>query len=193
MKEIKLSIPSEWSDITIQKYQRYVEIQEGKGTDQNKAIRVISLFCNVKKSIIRKMSYVDMIEIIGIIKKLIDTEPDKTKFRKQFTFGKDEYGFIPNLSKLTTGEYIDLEEYCKEPIKNLHIIMSILYRKIAFRRFGRYSIESYDPDEFKEDLFKKCPMDIALGSLGFFLTLGEQLANSSHSYLLAQEKKLQKA
>ena len=88
MKEIKLSIPSEWSDITIQKYQRYVEIQEGKGTDQNKAIRVISLFCNVKKSIIRKMSYVDMIEIIGIIKKLIDTEPDKTKFRKQFTFGK---------------------------------------------------------------------------------------------------------
>ena len=191
MKEVKLSIPSEWSDITIETYQKYVKIQEGKGSDQNKAIKALSLFCKQKTSIIRKMSYVDMVEILTIIKKLIDTEPDKTKFRKTFNFKEEEYVFIPNLSKLTTGEYIDLEEYCKAPIDNLHTIMSILYRKISFKRGGRYSIESYDPDEFKEDMFKKCPMDIALGCLGFFLTFGEQLANSSHNYLQALEKKQQ--
>ena len=70
--------------------------------------------------------------------------------------------------------------------------MSILYRKITNKVNERYAIEPYNPDEFKEELFKDCPMDIALNCLGFFLTLGEQLARTSHSYLVAQEKKLQR-
>ncbi len=70
--------------------------------------------------------------------------------------------------------------------------MSILYRKITFKRNERYAIEEYNPDEFKEELFKDCPMDIALSSLGFFLTLGSNLAMISHNYLVAQEKKLQR-
>jgi hypothetical protein len=40
---------------------------------------------------------------------MIDTEPKKEDFKKLFTFQNEEYGFCPNLSKLTTGEYIDLE------------------------------------------------------------------------------------
>jgi hypothetical protein len=193
MKEVKLQIPTEWQDITIGTYQKYVKIQEGKLSDKNKTVGVLSLLCNVDKSIIRKMDYKDMIDILGVIKKLLDTEPNKKKFRKVFKFKDDDYGFIPNLSKLTTGEYIDLEEYCKEPIKNLHIIMSILYRKITRKSGDKYAIENYDPDEFKEDLFKGCPMDIALCCLGFFLTLGDGLAVSSRNYLKAQDKKRQKA
>ena len=189
MKEVKLIIPNQWSDITIGMYQKYVKIQESKGNDKNRAIKILSLICGVKTSIVKKMQYKDMIEILGILKKMIDAEPDKAKFRKKFVFNQEQYGFIPNLSELTTGEYIDLEAYCKEPIENLHIIMSILYRKITFERGDRYAIELYNPDEFKEDLFKDCPMDIALNSLGFFLTLGEQLAKSSHSYLKLQERR----
>ena len=138
------------------------------------------------------MAYKDLLEIMGIIKKLIDTEPDKGEFRKTFIFNGEEYGFCPNLSNITTGEYIDLETYCKEPIENLHTIMSILYRPISFKRGERYAIESYNPDEFKEELFKDFPMDIALNSLGFFLTLGERLARTSVSYLKAQRVTQQK-
>ena len=36
MKEVKLTIPNEWSDITIGTYQEYVEIQERKGSEKNK-------------------------------------------------------------------------------------------------------------------------------------------------------------
>ena len=189
MKEVKLLIPTSWEDIDIITYQKYVKIQESKTGDKTKAVKILSLMCNVKASIIRNMDYSDMIKILGVLKKLVDTEPDKTNFRKRFKFKDDEYGFIPNLSNLTTGEYIDLEEYCKKPIKNLHIIMSILYRKIISKSGNKYAIENYDPDEFKEDLFKGCPMDIALCCLGFFLTLGERLQTASHNYLKAQEKK----
>ena len=192
MKEVKLTIPDRWSDITIETYQKYVEIQEGKGGEKNKVIKSLALLCGVTPFVVKKMAYKDLLEIMAILKTMIDTEPDKEEFRKTFMFKKEKYGFCPNLSGITTGEYIDLETYCKNPIDNLHIIMSILYRKITFERNERYAIESYNPDQFKEELFKDCPMDIALSSLGFFLTLGERLARTSHNFLQQQEMKQQK-
>ena len=192
MKEVKLTIPDNWSDITIGTYQKYVEIQGGKGSEKNKIIKSLALLCNISPFVVKKMAYKDLLEIMAIIKNMIDTEPNKEQFRKVFEFNGEEYGFCPNLSNISTGDYIDLETYCKEPIENLHIIMSILYRKITFKRNERYAIEDYNPDEFKEELFKDCPMDIALSCLGFFLTLGENLARISLSYLQAQEVKAQK-
>ena len=192
MKDIKLIIPNEWSDITIGTYQQYLEIQDSKKSEKQKIIQSLSLLCNTTPLVIKKMEYKDLVEIMEIIKQLLNTEPDKTEFKKTFTLDGEEYGFCPNLSKLTTGEYIDLETYCKEPTKSFHIIMSILYRKITKRVNHRYAIEPYNPDEFKEELFKDCPMDIALGSMGFFLTLGERLARTSANYLKAQETRLHK-
>jgi len=193
MKEVKLTIPDNWKDITIGTYQKYVKIQEGKGTDKTKVVKSLALLCNTTPFIVKKMAYTDLLEIMDIIKKMIDTEPTKQDFKKLFTFKGEQYGFCPNLSKLTTGEYIDLEAYCKEPIENLHIIMSILYRRVTNKVNNRYAVEAYDPEEFKEELFKDCPMNIALSSLGFFLTLGERLAKITHHYLEAQNTTPQKA
>ena len=193
MKEVKLTIPDNWKDITIGTYQKYVKIQEGKGTDKTKVVKSLALLCNTSPFIVKKMAYTDLLEVMEVIKKMIDTEPTEQDFKKLFTFKNEEYGFCPNLSRLTTGEYIDLETYCKEPIENLHIIMSILYRRVTNKVNNRYAVESYDPEEFKEELFKDCPMNIALSSLGFFLTLGERLAKISHSFLEAQKMTHQKA
>ena len=194
MKQVKLRIPTEWSDITIGTYQKYVEIQLAKGSEKKKIIDSLALLCGTTTAIVKKMKYKDLLEIMDILKKMIDTEPNEEQFRKTFIFKDEEYGFCPNLSAISTGEYIDLEAYCKDdPINNLHVIMSILYRKITFKRGERYAIEEYNPEEFKEELFKDCPMDIALSSLGFFLTLGSVLARISQRYLKVQEKKVQKA
>ena len=192
MKEVKLTIPNEWSDITIGVYQEYIKIQESKASEKNKVIRSLALLCNTSPFVVKKMAYTDLLEIMNIIKGMIDTEPKEEDFVKVFTFSDIEFGFVPNLNKLTTGEYIDLESYCKNPIENLHIIMSILYRKVTNKVNDRYAIEPYNPDEFKEELFKDCPMNIALSSLGFFLTLGERLATISRRYLEKQEVKQQR-
>ena len=192
MEQVKLIIPDNWNDITIETYQKYVVIQEGKGSEKNKVIKSLALLCGTTTAIVKKMLYSDLLDIMNIIKGMLNNEPSKTDFKKMFMFKEQEYGFVPNLSAISTGEYIDLEAYTKEPVKNLHNIMSILYRPVTHKVNERYTIENYNPDEFKEELFKDCPMDIALSSLGFFLTLGEILAKSSHSYLKAQEMKLQK-
>ena len=36
MKQVKLRIPTEWSDITIGTYQKYVDIQLGKGSEKKR-------------------------------------------------------------------------------------------------------------------------------------------------------------
>ena len=192
MNEVKLTIPNKWSDITIGTYQQYVKLQESKAREKNKIIRSLALLCNTSPFVVKKMAYSDLIEIMEIIKTMIDAKPKEDDFIKVFTFSDIEYGFVPNLNKLTTGEYIDLESYCKNPIENLHIIMSILYRKVTNKVNDRYAIEPYNPEEFKEELFKDCPMNIALSSLGFFLTLGERLAKTSLRYLEKQEVKQQR-
>ena len=183
MKEVKLTIPDNWSDITIGTYQEYVKIQEGKGSEKTKIVKSLALLCGTSPFVVKKMAYKDLVEIMTIIKKMIDTEPTEDDFKKLFNLKDVEYGFCPNLNNLTTGEYIDLETYCKNPIENLHTIMSIVYRRTTKKVNERYAIEAYNPDEFKEELFKDCPMSIALSSLGFFLTLGERLAKISQRYL----------
>jgi len=190
--EVKLIIPEEWTDISIETYQKYLKIQNGKGSEKNKIIRSVALLCNTSNKIVKNMSYSDLLFIMQTLKDLVDREPEKQDFKKIITIDGEQYGFIPNLSKLTTGEYIDLEEYCKQPIENLHIIMSILYRKIKLKRGDRYSIEVYNPDEFKEQLFLKCNMENALSSLGFFLTIGNRLAHNSLNYLDNLNKTMQK-
>ena len=134
MKEIKLTIPNTWSDVTIGVYQKYIEIQENEKKEKNKIIKSVALLCNTTEEIVKKMEYKSLLEITQIISVLVDSEPSKLDFKKKFMFEGDKYGFIPDLSKLTTGEYIDLENYTKNPIENLHTIMSILYRKVPFDR-----------------------------------------------------------
>ncbi len=192
MKEVKLTIPENWNEIDIETYQKYVNIQQSKGSEKNKIVKSLALLCNTTTAIVKKMLYSDLLDIMNIVRDLLDKEPNEQDFKKIFNFNDQEYGFVPNLSNISTGEYIDLETYTKQPIDNLHNIMSILYRPITHKVNERYTIEDYNPDQFKEELFKKCPMDIALSSLGFFLTLGEILAKSSVNYLKAQQTTPQK-
>ena len=116
MEQVKLIIPNQWNDITIETYQKYVDIQEGKGSEKNKVIKSLALLCGTTTAIVKKMLYSDLLDIMNIIKDMLDNEPDKTDFKKMFMFKEQEYGFVPNLSKISTGEYIDLETYTKEHI-----------------------------------------------------------------------------
>ena len=71
MKEVKLIIPDNWSDITIGTYQKYVEIQQGKGSEKNKIIKSLALLCGISQFIVKKMAYKDLLDIKAIIKNMI--------------------------------------------------------------------------------------------------------------------------
>jgi hypothetical protein len=105
-----------------------------------------------------------------------------------------EYGFEPNLSKLSTGAWADiahLEDLGRD--ERLHQILAILYRPIT-QRWGvnnvKYRIEKYTGDSMDNaDLFLDYKMSQALGVLGFFLSLQKGLMSNLEMKMMKELKK----
>ena len=189
-RKIEIQIPTNWNDITIGMYQKYLEVVDSKKSDIDKANEIISMFCNIEKSLVSKINIKELNMIVQKIHKFINKR-EVNHFKKIIFFKGKKYGFIPNLSKLTTGEYVDIDNYCKDTNKNLHRIMSILYRRVTVQKKNLYNIESYVPDEIVEEEFKDLSMDVALSSIDFFLRLGMDLTKDFSNYLIVS-RNLQK-
>lgn len=190
-KQIEVIVPTEWKDITIAEFQRYLQIANSKRRTRDDEI--ISLFCKIDKSILKKLKLKDKKILVDKINKFVNSK-NETELVKRIKFKDKQYGFIPNLSKITTGEFIDIEEYGKDINANLHRVMSVLYREVD-REVGRfYSVKPYDPNELEIDKFKDLPMSTTLSAIDFFFRLGKNLLEDLNNYsrvvkMMNQEKK----
>lgn len=127
------------------------------------------------------------------------------------------YGFR-NMSKMTLGEYVDLDNLVKDTDRNLTDILALLYRpvtrndvntgKFIFKStikalkyevenvFDYYDVEEYDINKrkVKAPEFDEFPLDIALGAMAFFLGTKTMLQNdillSSHKIEMEKAKKI---
>jgi hypothetical protein len=189
-KKFEVIVPTEWKDITIAEYQRYLVLSSSKrkGVDDD----IISMFCKIDKKLLKKLKLKDKKIIANKIYNFVNSKSEG-ELEKKIKFKGKKYGFVPNLSKITTGEFVDIEQYGKDINKNLHRVMSVLYREID-REAGRfYSVKPYDPDELEIDKFKDLPMSTTLSAIDFFFRLGknllEDLSNYSRVVMKSREKK----
>jgi len=188
--KIELTIPTDWEDISIGMYQNYVELQEKKLPEDEFIVAVVCVLCDVEKKTLEKVKYKDLKDISNTLMELLKKEVKEEKeLIKKVNFKGKEYGFIPNLSSISLGEYVDIETFCKDSYKNLHKIMSVLYRPIVKEKGTRYSIEEYNPSEYKEDEFKDFPLLVSMSALNFFFRLGRKLPHILLNYSVKQKKK----
>jgi len=188
--KIELTIPTDWEDISIGMYQNYVELQEKKLPEDEFIVAVVCVLCDVEKKTLEKVKYKDLKDISNTLMELLKKEVKEEKeLIKKVNFKGKEYGFIPNLSSISLGEYVDIETFCKDSYKNLHKIMSVLYRPIVKEKGTRYSIEEYNPSEYKEDEFKDFPLLVSMSALNFFFRLGKKLPHILLNYSVKQKKK----
>jgi len=114
------------------------------------------------------------------------------KFERTVRIGAYELGFIPDLSAMSFGEYVDMDNVCCDIYKDgvimgeaAHKMMCILYRPIK-AKFGKYyDIEAYDSNGKRkyEDAIGKLTLDHVLNTLLFFSSLEIELYNDSLVYL----------
>lgn len=113
-------------------------------------------------------------------------------FERKVRVGAIELGFIPNLSEMTFGEYVDLDSACTNLYKDGKLnaeaalkMMAILYRPVMARWAGRYDIEKYDSMKVGRyiDSVKLLTLDHVLNVLVFFSSLEQELYASSLDYL----------
>jgi hypothetical protein len=98
-----------------------------------------------------------------------------------------EYGFEPNLSKISYGAYVDITKYDTLAIDNNWAkVMSILYRPVVRKKGERYEIASYQ-GVVDDELFLDVGMDVHFGAWFFFINLQMDLLNVIPKYLREME------
>lgn len=182
----ELKIPTNLNDITLGQYQQYLKLPEGL-TENQIALKMITIFCNVPEKVARLIKASDIQEIVAKLSKMFEETPPLTR---RFKIGKTEYGFIPNLEEMSFGEYIDIDTYLGD-WDNIERAMAVLYRPIKNTYDSLYNIEPY---KVKDALnYKHMPLGVVLGSILFFYNLGNDLCRIMMDYSLNQGDLQQKA
>ena len=195
-KTIQLEIPEY---LTIGQYQRLPDY-DLEDSALKRHIQTVSALTNISEE---EIGYWDVTSLKKVYDLLQDLGSDKSEFHSLVEFNGVLYGY-DNIRHHSLGEYIDLENLCKDTKNNLHKIAAILYRPVTDHRFGTldyvikqkikmvankdvanvfdfYDIEKCDSKvrRKRENEFKDFPVHITNGALSFFLTNATQYLNST--------------
>jgi hypothetical protein len=176
-KEIEIIVPTSWKGVTLGKYLDLQKDLENYGeTEEGYIACVFHHLCNLDA---KYLSQIDT-ETFSKIKSDLVEFMGKSEFPLQriITIDGVEYGFEPNLSKMPYGAYLDIVQYDTFKIdENWPKILSILYRPITSKMGEMYDVESYK-GKIDEEKFKEVNMEVAFGSLFFFVRLLTHLPNA---------------
>ncbi len=168
--EVKITIPSKLSEITLRQYKAFLKVQETETNDKILNAQIIRIFCSVPMETVMLLKLQDVNDITETIYDLLEQKPALVS---KFKLNGNQYGFIPQLDEMSFGEYIDLDTFIGDWDK-MEKAMNVLYRPVLVSLKDKYSIEDYNIDT-SDDLIDM-PMDAVLGGIFFFWNLGIDLS-----------------
>jgi len=185
--EITLNIPDY---LSIKQWKQFNLLEHL--SDSEKMVHMISILSDRTKDEVMEWTPPALKQVYSkVLEAFTDLQP---QFFPIFELDGVLYGFTP-ITKLTLGEYVDLERLAKKSHDNLEEIMAILYRPITKHKFSGlkwafkssykvaigeaenlfkyYEVEKYDSSKRGEGANKLSvlPASMGLGALSFFLVL----------------------
>lgn len=179
---IDITVPEKLSEITLEQFQKYYKLIQENEQSEFVNQKTIEIFCNIKLKDISRIKIADVTDIINHLNELLSS---KTNLITTFNLGKTKFGFIPKLEDITSGEFIDLENYLKDT-STFHKAMAVLYRPIISNVSNLYQIEEYKGSDVYSEQLKQMPLDVVLGSIVFFYTLHNDCVKGLKNYILQQ-------
>ena len=177
--KIELTIPTTLNDIKLAQYQKFLSIAKDNEESEFLQQKMVQLFCGIDLKDVAQIRYKDVAEITANINNLFTKD---NQFIQRFKMGGVEFGFIPNLDEMSTGEYMDLDTYITD-WDTMHNAMAVLYRPIVNKLGNKYQIEEYKGSVTYADVMRHAPLDVVLGAMVFFYNLGNDLLKSTIDYL----------
>ena len=167
---MEINIPTSLKDITMR---QFIAFEKSGKTDDDYIIHLCE-FANPK--LLPRKEYT---EIVALLKEVIQSD---VEFNKIFKHEGISFGCVPNLDKMSTNEFMHLEEYIKTP-DTWNKALAVLYRPLTKRKrnwFKRNSEDLYDILPYQEgNAFEKLMLDVSctyyLGAMVFFYNLGNDL------------------
>ena len=186
VKEITLTIPTDWSSVSLKKYLTLQKDMLNYADDEEaQTALMLSHLCGLNAEYINSLS----IEDYNTVRVALEGFVNNTEYplQKIIKIGDKEYGFEPNLSAMSYGAYVDISKYGQLTIDdNWSKIMAILYRPVVDKKGDMYSIETYK-GEIDDKLFLEVGMDVQFGALFFFVNLLMDLLSGTLKSLKVEE------
>jgi hypothetical protein len=177
--KVDINIPDSLNEITLLQYQKFHKLIKDNDASDFVNQKTIEIFCNIDLKDVAKIKVTDVNEILEHLNKILQ---QRTPLKNTFKLAGVEFGFIPKLEDITSGEYIDLENYLSD-VDTLHQAMAVLYRPIKSKTKDLYTIHEYESSYQYADALKYMPLDIALGAMLFFWTLLNDCVNALSRYI----------
>lgn len=171
-QSVNIRVPETLADIKLEQYKKFIMLANEENGDE----LAVYHFCGLTPAQQQGMRKQDLNEIQHTIGVALNEKPPLTT---TFKYRGVEYGFHPKLEDISLGEYIDLEEYMKEPYKYAEKILGVLYRPITNKMYGRHEVENYNPDKHTGLGFQELGADVFVGCLLFFYRLELKLLTAS--------------
>ena len=177
IKEIEISIPQSYEDITLRKYlELQRELKNYEDDVEAQSAVLVTYLCGIDSKDLSGLGRADYVNISADISSWIGN----TNYPLQQLIWIDgvEYGLEPNLSNMSYGAYADITQYDTITIDdNWAKIMSILYRPVTKKVRDTYEIERYT-GSVDYNKFLDVTMDKHFGTLFFFVHLSTDLVKS---------------
>jgi len=165
--KVDINVPDSLNEITLYQYQKFEKLIQNNEASHFVNQKTIEIFCDIELKDVARIKVADTDSLLVHLNTLLQTKP---KLTRTFKLGIYEFGFIPKIEDITSGEFIDLETYLGDT-ETLHKAMAVLFRPIKNKVKDLYIIEDYEAADKYSEVLKYMPLDIALGSMLFFWTL----------------------
>ena len=184
-----ITIPDNLNEITLRQYKKFLEVTKDLEGEFYKQ-RFVEILCGIPFASVRLMKQVDINSIVNDVTAMLETD---APFTNRFSIQTQEFGFIPELEAMTSGEYADLTTYITD-FSTMHKAMAVLYRPVIRKDKDNYSIMEYNGTELTADLMEFMPLGVVMGAMFFFYTLTNDLLSaiqvSMEKELMQVEKEL---
>jgi len=177
--KVDINVPESLNEITLYQYQKFEKLIQNNEASHFVNQKTIEIFCDIELKDVARIKVADTDSLLVHLNTLLQTKP---KLTRTFKLGIYEFGFIPKIEDITSGEFIDLETYLGDT-ETLHKAMAVLFRPIKNKVKDLYIIEDYEAADKYSEVLKYMPLDIALGSMLFFWTLLSDCGNALSHYI----------
>jgi hypothetical protein len=184
---MKLQIPTKLDEVTIGTFIKIAKLeqpQDAEGQlDHN--IKVLSLLTGEPEDVFLELTPAQLSHIISKIT-FLKNLPEAKAVNTIKLNGKT-YKANLLVTELTAGQYIDLSEFIKSPINNLHKIMATLYLPCKKTWYGKWVVEKYNGKTHKDradEFYRYMPVSVAYPASVFFYQISKGLTTNIETYFI---------
>lgn len=173
-----------YEKLSIAKWQELLEITNSGLVDEEKNIAVIALLADMTEDEVLNLPLTEFAKLNQGTAFLMD-QPQKRLIAHTYILGNMEFEVLMDLTKMTTAQYIDYQNFIKDPDNNLAELISVF----LIPKGKKYN-DDYNIVEVHKLIREHLSIVDAMSLSAFFLLLSQISIETTLTYSIKKMKRL---